>query len=103
MTLHVAPGHGFFGTQRTVIWIFQNMNLHVALSVVCGCMVFAIYIPNINLFGTFSMLHFVLPSSNCFVIQVFFFINLIAIIKMVMSEVLTMVLLHPHMLCEPPF
>ena len=25
------------------------MNLHVALSVVCGCVLFAIYIPNINL------------------------------------------------------
>ena len=45
MTLHVAPGDG----DGTVIWIFHSMNLHVALSVVCGCVVFAIYIPNINL------------------------------------------------------
>ena len=49
MTLHVAPGDGFFGTQRTVILIFHSMNLHVALGVVCGCMVFANYIPNIYL------------------------------------------------------
>ena len=41
MTLHVALGDGFFGTQRACE--------HVALSVVTGCMVFAIYIPNINL------------------------------------------------------
>ena len=49
MTLHVAPGDGFFGTQTTVIWIFYRMNLHMALSVVGGCMVFAIEIPNIIL------------------------------------------------------
>ena len=45
MTLHAAPGDGFFGTQRTVIWNFHSMNLHV----VCGCMVFSFYIPSINL------------------------------------------------------
>ena len=45
----------FFGTQRTVIWIFHSMNLHVALCVVCGCMVFAIYIPNINLMSINNM------------------------------------------------
>ena len=33
MTLHVAPGDGFFGTQRTVVWIFHSMNLHLALKV----------------------------------------------------------------------
>ena len=49
MTLHVAPGDGFFGTQRTVIWIFHRMNLHVALCVVCGCMIFVIYIQSNNL------------------------------------------------------
>ena len=49
MTLNAAPGDGFFGTQRTVIWIFQRMNLHVALSVVCGCMIFLIYILSNNL------------------------------------------------------
>ena len=49
MTLHVAPGHGFVGKQRTVIWIFHSLNIHVALSVVCGCMVIAINIPNIIL------------------------------------------------------
>ena len=50
MNLRVALGDGFFGTQRTVICnYFNSMNLYVALSVVSGCMVFAIYIPNINL------------------------------------------------------
>ena len=32
--------------QSTVKWILSSMNLHVALCVVCGFMVFAIYIPN---------------------------------------------------------
>ena len=75
MTLHVAPGDGFFGTQRTVKLIFHSMNPHVALSVVCGCMVFAIDTTNNNLItmnntshciGRFSMLHFMLPSSHFF-------------------------------------
>ena len=48
-TLHVAPGDGFLGTQRTVIWICHSINLHVTLSLVCDCMLFVIYIPNINL------------------------------------------------------
>ena len=45
----MAPGNGFFGKQRLVIWIFNSINLHVALSVVCGYMVFAVYIPYNNL------------------------------------------------------
>ena len=31
------------------MWVFNCMNLHVALNLVRGCMVFAIYIPSINL------------------------------------------------------
>ena len=57
MTLHVAPGDECFGTEGTVIWIFHSMNIHVALSVVCGFMVFAIYIPNINLITMNNMPH----------------------------------------------
>ena len=49
MTLNAAPVDGFFGTQKTVIWIFHSMNRHVVLTLVCGCMVFEIYIPSINL------------------------------------------------------
>ena len=37
------------------------------------------------------------------VLHLFLYINLTAIIKMVMSEVLTMILLHPHMLRQPLF
>ena len=40
-----------------------------------------------------------LPSSHFFLSCIF--INLTAIIKIVMSEVLTRILLHPHMLCQP--
>ena len=83
MTLHVAPWDGFLGTQRTVIWTFHSMNLHVVLSVVCGCMVFAIYIPNIHMITMNNMLHFMLPSSHFFMyFRVF---------------------LHSHMLCQPLF
>ena len=49
MTLYAAPGDGFFGTHRTVIWVFHSMNLHVAFILVCGFMIFAIYFPSSNL------------------------------------------------------
>ena len=49
------------------------------------------------------MLHFMVPSSHFFLSIRYFFINLTAIIKMVMSKVLTRKLLHPHMLCQPLF
>ena len=55
ITLHVAPGDGFFATQITVIRILPSMNLHMALCVVCDCMVFAIYIPNFNLMSMNNM------------------------------------------------
>ena len=55
------------------------------------------------LFGTFFMLHFMLPSSHFLLSFRDFLINLTAEIKMVMSEVLTRILLHPHMLCQPLF
>ena len=35
------------------------------------------------------------------IVYIWVFINLTAKIEMVMSEVLTMILLHPHMLCQP--
>ena len=83
---------------------FYSINLHLALSVVCGCMLFAIYIPNID--GT--SVHF--PCCNsCYLLHTFscssgiFFIKLTAIIQMVMSEVLTRILFNPHMLCQPLF
>ena len=68
MTLQVAPGDGFFATQRTVIWLLPTMNLHVALCVVCGCMVFAIYIPYLNLMSMNNMslqyiFHFPFPVT----------------------------------------
>ena len=93
MPLHVAPGDGFFCTKITVIRILYSMNLHVALSVVCGCMVFAIYIPNIDLITLNNMslwyifhVAFLITFFILFlVLQVFFFINLTAIIKMVIS------------------
>ena len=44
MTLHAAPGDAW----TTVIRIFHRMNLHVALSVICGCMTFVIYILSNN-------------------------------------------------------
>ena len=96
MTLHVAPGDGFFSMQRTVIWIFHSMNLHVALSVVCGSVLFDIYIPNIilitmNNMSLWYIFHFVFHVTFFtifLVLHVFFFINLTVIIKMVMSEVL---------------
>ena len=69
MTLHVAPGDESFGTQRTVIEIFHSMNIHVLLSVVCGCMVFAIYTPNINMITMNKMSHWYI----FLVLQVFFF------------------------------
>ena len=102
MTLHLAPGDGFLGTQRTVIWMFHSMNIHVVLSVVCGGIVFVISIPNINLItlNNMSMLHMMLPSQFL-VRQVFFLINLTAINKMAISEVLPRLLLLPHMLCQP--
>ena len=108
MTLHVAPGDGFFGTQQTVICLFYSMNFHMPLSVVCDCKVFAIYIPNITMNNMSHMYIFhvafnVTFFTLLFVLQVFFLINLTAIIKMVMSEVLNMILLHPHVLCQTPF
>ena len=38
--LHVAPGNRFFGTQKTVIGIFHSINVPLALSVVCGWILF---------------------------------------------------------------
>ena len=95
----MAPGDGFFSTQRTVIWIFHGMNLHVAFSVVCGCVLFAIYIPNINLITMnnmslryiFHVAFHVTIFTTFLVLQAFFLTNLTAIIKMVMFEVLTAV------------
>ena len=97
ITLYVAPGDGFLGTHRTVIWNCHSMNLNVVLSVVCGCMVFAIYIPNINLITIINMslcyIFYVASHVTFFtlflILQVFFFINLTAIMKMVMSDILT--------------
>ena len=55
-------------------------------------------------FCTFSMLHFMLPSSTFSCPSIFSSsINLTATIKMVISEVLTMILPCPHMLCQPLF
>ena len=82
-TLHVASGDGFFGTQKTLKWILYSINLHVALSVVCSCMVFALYIPNINMITLNNMslryifhvtLH-VTFFTLFLVLQVFFFYN----------------------------
>ena len=55
MILNAAPRDRFFGTQKTVIWIFHSMNPHVVLSLVCGCMVFEIHIPSINLISMNNM------------------------------------------------
>ena len=40
ITLYVGPGDGFCGTQKIVIGIFYSINLHVAVSVVCGWILF---------------------------------------------------------------
>ena len=45
----------FFGTHGAVTWFIPSMNLHVALSVVCGCKVIAINIPNVNLITMYNM------------------------------------------------
>ena len=80
MTLHAAPGDAFFGTQRTVIWIFHRMNLHVALSVVCGCMIFVIYIlfnlitmNNMSLWYIFHVALHVTFFTLFLALQVFFY------------------------------
>ena len=94
MTLHVAPGDGFFATQRTVIWILPSMNLHVALCVVCGCMVFAIYIPNLNLKSMNNMslqyiFHVAFPVTFFtlfLVLQFLFVINLTTMISQQKSK-----------------
>ena len=52
-------------------------------------------------FCTFSILHFMLPSSHFLFYFRYLFINLTAIIKMIISEVLTRILLHPPVLCQP--
>ena len=57
----------------------------------------------ILIFDTISMLHFQLPSSHLFLSFRYFFVNLTTMIKMVMSEVLTRILLHQHMLLQPLF
>ena len=49
------------------------------------------------------MLHFILPSSHVFLSFRYFCYKPDCIIKMVMSEVLTRKLLHPHMLCQSLF
>ena len=50
-----------------------------------------------------SVLHFMLPSSQFVWSFRYCFINLTAIVKMVMYEVLTRILLHLHMLCQRLF
>ena len=81
----------------------MDMILHVVLSEVCGFMVFAFYIPNISLISMNYMsplyifhaaLH-VTFFTLFLVLWAFFFINLPAIIKMVMYEVITRILLYP--------
>ena len=54
MALHVGPGDGLFATQSSDI-DSPYYGFHVALCVVCGCMVFAIYIKNLNLMSTNNM------------------------------------------------
>jgi hypothetical protein len=109
MTLHAAPGDGFFGTQRTVLWIFHRMNLYVALSVVCGCMIFVIYIlsnnlitmNNMSLWYIFHVKFYFTFFTLFLVLRVFCVINLTAIIKMVISELVTRMFIPLHILCKP--
>ena len=108
MTLHVAPGDRFFGPQRTVIWIFHSIILHVALSVVCCCMVFVNYIPHISLItmNNMALWYFFHVEFNFtfftlfIVLQVFFFINLNPIVKMIMS---LLGYCFIHICCVHPF
>ena len=58
---------------------------------------------NMSLWYIFHVAFHVTFFSLFLVLQVFFFINLIAIIKMAMSDVPTRVLFHPHMLFQPLF
>ena len=121
MTVHViiyvAPRDGSFATQRTLIWNLPSINLHVALCVVCDCMVFAIYRPNFILMARNNMsLHYIfhvaLPVTIFTIFLVIqFFLNtdcndLTAEINMVLSlasEDHTRTVLDPHMLCQPLF
>ena len=100
----------FFGTQRTVIRIFHSMNLHVALSVVCGlwCLLitFNIFIWLLRIIcslGTFSMFYFMIRFSHFLLsFRYLYFINLTAIIKM---ECLKSLLGYcfSHICCVNPF
>ena len=69
----MAPGDRFFGKQRSVIWIFNSINLHVALSVLCGCTVFAIYIPYIYLItmNNMSLQYIFCVVISCFLLHIF--------------------------------
>ena len=69
----MAPGDVFLCKQRSAIWIFNSINLHVALSVVCGCMVFAIYIPIINLvtINNMSLQYIFHVVISCYLLHIF--------------------------------
>ena len=108
MTLHVAPRDGFFlahSKQRYgifIVWIFM---WHLVWFVVVWYLLFTFKVLIwllwiIYPFGTISMLNFILLSSHFFLSFRYCFVSLTAINKMVMSEVLILILLHPHMLCQ---
>ena len=111
MTLHVAPGDGIFlaHTEQwygfSIVWIFMWRFVWpvVVWYLLCTYQILILCLWIICPFSTFSMLHFLLPSSHFFLSFRIFFINLTAMIKIVMPEVHTRILLHPHMLFPPLF
>ena len=77
----------FFGTQRTVMWIFhkQHMKIHFICCLVCFVVLWYLLFKFQMLicllwivcpFGTFSMLHFLLPFLHFFLSFRYFFKNL---------------------------
>ena len=110
MTLNAAPGDGVLAHREQwygfcIVWIFM---WHLIWSLVVWYLLFAFQVLIWLLwiicpFSLFFWLHFMLPSSHVFLSFRYFFIILTAIMKVVMSEVLTRIFLHPHMLCQPLF
>ena len=111
MTHHVAPWDGFFLENREqlygflIVWIFMWRLVwsvvvrYLLITFQISFWLLRIICPSC----TFSMLHFMLRSSHFSLSFRYFFYKPTAIIKMVMSKVITRILLHPHMLCQPLF